>query len=421
MTYTHAGGKVDKKIQNKLDVIIDSIRQKIPSTISVILAGSFGYGQGAVKVEGDEVYPFNDFDIYVISGEKVSKKLFDNIATDISQELNLKGINYFYKFAKEEQRLKENFYIDLKIYTLEEWKNLLPRIRYYKLKENTKILWGEDVRGLAPSFSLRQIPVAESVKILLDRSAQLVEYYSDDKNKYCQDYLTYIIQQAYAGCLTALLLPLGKYEPRYVDSARVLSQIYKDIPLSQKLPDLEKRIGEFIKWRMNPQELPAGNVKDNWRCCAKDVLAVLSYTIGNFVKKEINNVDELSYRIRKMSSHFHRPYLNELVRQKLKVKINFVSYFLLFPLNIFFKYKYFLRVKKLSGKYYFRIFLNSDPPDLKILSIAPLLLSAKINGYDLDKIRLELKKLYPGKGNDWDELSLDYANAYIAFFLQKII
>jgi len=60
-------------------------------------------------------------------------------------------------------------------------------------------------------------------------------------------------------------------------------------------------------------------------------------------------------------------------------------------------------------------------PDLKIFSIAPLFLSIKINNGDLDKIKLELGKIYPVKNDNWEELSIDYANAYIAFFLQKLI
>jgi len=419
--YTILGGEIDKKIQNKLDVVVNSIRQKIPSTISIILAGSFGYGQGPVKVEKDKIYPFNDFDIYVISSHRVNKKLFDDIATEIAQELNLKGINYFYNFSKEEQKLKENFYIDLKVYTLDDWKNLVPRLRYYKLRENTKVLWGKDIRDLAPNFSLKQIPDAEIIKILLDRVSQLIEYYSDDDSKYCDDYLTYIIQQAYAGCLTAILFPLEKYQPRYIDSVKILSGIYKESALSKKLPDLEKRIYKVIEWRMNPQILPNKDIKKSWRVCANDILEVLNYTIGNFVNREIDNLDELSRVIRKMSKYYHRPYLNELIRQRLKIKMDFLSCFLLLPLNIFFKYKYFLRVKKISGKFYWRIFFNPDLPDLKIFSIAPLLLSVKINNYNLDRTRSELKKIYPVQGKDWDEVSIDYANVYIAFFLQKLL
>jgi len=419
--YTILGGETDKKIRNKLDVVVNSIRQKIPSTISIILAGSFGYGQGPVKIEKDKIYPFNDFDIYVISPAKINKELFDDIATEIAQKLGLKGINYFYKFSKEEQKLKENFYIDLKVYTLDDWKNLIPRLRYYKFKENSQILWGEDVRSLAPTFSLEQIPISESVKIILDRASQLIEYYSDNDLKYCDDYLFYIIQQAYAGCLTAVLLPLGKYEPRYIDSAKVLLRIYQEIVLSKRLPDLDKRIYQFIEWRMNPQILPDKDIKKIWRRSVQDILAVLNYVIGNFINESINNPKELSQAIKKMSKYYHRPYLNELIKRKFKIKMDFFSYFLLLPLNIFFKYRYFLRVKRISKKSYWRIFLNPTMPDLKIFSIAPLFLSIKINNGDLDKIKLELGKIYPVKNDNWEELSIDYANAYIAFFLQKLI
>lgn len=419
--YAILGEEADRKIEEKLKVVINSIRKEIPSVLSIVLSGSFGYGQGSARIENNRVYPFNDFDIYVIIGKKVGKDLINDIAAKIAEKLNLEGINYFYHFSKEEQKYKDNFYIDLKIYSLKQWRNLAPRLRYYRLKENSQVLWGKDLRDLAPRFSLREIPVSESVKILLDRASQLIEYYSDDEAKYCPYYLTYIIQQAYAGCLTAILLPLGKYKPKYIDSAKVLLDIYPGIELSGQIPDLANRIYGFIEWRTNPQNLPNGGVKENWRICVRDVLGVLKYSLSGFLNKKIEDVGQLSKAIKQMSNYYHRSYLNKLIERKLGLKADFLSFFLLPLLNFYFKYKYFWRVKKISGKFYLRIFFNRDFPDLKIFSVAPLMLATKINGSGLTEAASELKKVYPAKGENWDEISLDYANAYIAFFLQKFI
>lgn len=429
MSYTYISGEVEKKIQEKLDIIINSIRREISSVLSIILAGSFGYGEGVVKIENNQVYPFNDFDVYVVAAKKISKNKFDDIASKVARSIGLSGINYFYSFSKEEQKLKNNFYIDLKCFTPNELKNLLPRLRYYRFKETTQVLWGKDLRNLIPEFQINEIPAGEDIKILLDRMSQLIEYYSDDANKYCPDYLTYIIQQAYAACVTSLLISVGKFVPRYSQANNIFCREYKNMELSARMPDLIERISKFIEWRKNIGKLPMENFQEAWRICAKDIIEVIKYRIFQITNFKISSINELSEAILKMSKYYHGSYLKSIIERKFNVKveksINSLYYLLAWPLNLFLKVKYLRRVKKQSGKYYLRLLIDPAFPDLRIYSIGPYMLASKFDHtVDEDMLALakkNLRKIYPCQGKTWDEISIDYANAYIAFFLQKMI
>ncbi len=410
----------DRKIEADMKIICREILNRIKEVRAIILTGGFSRGEGAIKTEGKEVFPYNDYDIQIISKIPVSKEETDKISEEISKILNYRGIFNFYPFRKENQKMKDNFYIDLKVDSPENLKKMLPRIRTYELKNNSMILYGEDLRDLIPDYSLREIPLSEGAKLLLDRMSQMAEYYSTEK-KHDKEFLTYIIQQAYASCCTSLLLLKGKYQIGYRKSMEILRENYKtDFPeLYEKIPELSKKIEQFNKWKSNPEKNVDFNVKEEWFIAKENILEVSKYFFSAFLKKRIETLEELSNAILNMKKEFYTPYLKEMIKKKMKIGKSFSRLILPFALNILNK-RYNKRLKELGIKFKSR----SLSPDLLIFSSLIYLIGA-INRESTDKEMLEkakaiLSKVYPVSGTNWEEVSLDYANAYIAFFLQKI-
>lgn len=411
--------KADKKIGRDMEIIVKEVK-KIPGIVSIILTGSFSRGKGPVKIN-KKVFPYNDYDITVIGKKNRGKDKIDGLSIKISKKLGYRGIENFYPFTKEKQKIEDNFYIDMKYYSLKELKNLLPRIRNYELKNNSKILWGSDVRNLIPDYSLKEIPLSESAKLLLDRMSQLIEYYSSEKN-YERECLTYFIQQAYAACCTSLLQLKGKYKLGYDKSAKILKENYKkDFPeLEKKIPNLADKIGEFIKWKINPKK-PKKNAEKEWFIVKNSILEVSKYFFSEFLNKKINNLEKLSSSILNMRDKFYSPYLKEVIKNKIGFQNKIITKFALPLVSLILKYKYWKRLKKIGrGKWVF--FQKS--PDLVIFSSLIYLIGSiskrKIDKKMLKKGKSLLNRVYPCKEEDWEGLSLDYANAYIAFFLQKI-
>lgn len=160
--------EADKKIQRDLDFINGEINKKIKDVVSIVLTGSFSRGEGPVKKIKGSFVPYNDYDIQIITKSKKSKKIADLLSNGISKKLGYRGIINFYPFKKEKQKMKDCFYIDLKINSIGEIKKFLPRIRNYELRNDSKIIYGKDVRKLIPNFTLSEIPNSEGAKLLLD-------------------------------------------------------------------------------------------------------------------------------------------------------------------------------------------------------------------------------------------------------------
>ncbi len=407
--------QINEKIKSQLNTICKEILNSVNAK-SIILAGSFGYGEGPVKIKNNKIYPFNDYDIYVITKNKISPEKIDEIASNSVSKLNLKGIKYFYNFKKEEQTLEKNFYVDLKCLTIKQLKKLPPRLRFYKFNELTQTLYGQDLKNLAPKFDLNEIPLSEPAKLLLDRMSQLVEYYSIEK-KYNKDFLTYIIQQAYTACLTSLLILSKNYKPKYSENNKIFLETYKkDFPdLYKKLPDLHFKINKYVKWKLNPQKSPYNSIEEEFRVCTKNIYEVSKYFFSKFLNKKIETLNDLSNAILKMSYTFYSPYL----KYQFKIKPN-----LTYPtLNLFLKHKYSQRIK-IWNKKHRKVYFNKYPPDSYIFASVPYLLLSvsekEVNEILLNKGASILKKVYPVKSKNWEQISLDYANAYIGFFLMKL-
>lgn len=420
MKFTVKGKKVDSEIKKQLDIVCKEILANLKNVRSIILAGSFAYGQGPVKVKKGKVYPYNDYDIYVVTDYKVKDEKVDELATKTANSLGLVGISYFNDFKKEFQKLEKNFYVDLKCLTTSDLKKLLPRSRFYSLKRASMILYGEDIRFLIPDYKLSDIPLSEPAKFLLDRMSQLIEYYSTKKN-YDPEILTYLIQQAYAACMSSLLFLSQNYKTSYYNSMKVLLKTYKkDFPsLYKKLSDLPLRIKKFIEWRLDPAKIPVKDIEKAWLIAANDIYEVSKYFFEKWLGKEIKDLDDLVRQITAMSCKFYKPYI------KAKFKLPGFLIDLLFPvMACYLKYKYFIRVKQMTNRSYYRVFFNLRSPDAYIFAAVPLLMLA-VTKQGIDNEKLEkavkiLRKVYPVTGKNWEEISLDYANAYINFFLQKI-
>lgn len=421
MKYT-TSKEADKKVEEDLRIIVEEIIKSIPDTISIFLTGGFARGEGPVKKIKGKFFPYNDYDIQIVCKNKISKDKIDMISTKISRTLGYNGIAIFYPFKKEEQKMKENFYVDLKSYIPNELKKLLPRIRNYELKNNSLLIYGEDVRFLIPDYKINEIPLSEGAKLLLDRMSQMIEYYSTNK-KYDSEFLTYIIQQTYAACCTSLLLLNKKYQIGYEKSMKILKENYKrDFPeLYYEMPNLDKKIEQFIKWKINPQKLPNKDVKKEWFIAKKNILEVAKYFFSRFLNKDVRNVERLSENILNMRNEFYGPYLKWIIKDKIKIDFNYYKLFLPF-VSLVLKYKYYKRLRKFGINMPKVIFGKS--PDLVIFSSLIYILNS-INENNIDNLELKkgkeiLNSVYPCKEDNWEKISLDYANAYIIFFLQKL-
>jgi hypothetical protein len=420
--YAPGGRAVNGMIGRQLETVCDVLLKSVPAVQSIILTGGFARGEGPVKVKGGRIYPYNDYDITAVSGRPPGKEEVDAIATAASESIGSRGIKIFYPFRKEGQKLKDNFYVDLKVVARDELLSSAPRIRNYELRNHGLVLYGSDLRNLVPDFSLSEIPLSEGMKLLMDRMSQLVEYFSVN-GRYDPEFLTYIIQQAYAACCTSLLLLSGKYRIGYVQAMKVLEETYeKDFPqLHEKVPGLAASVKKYTQWKLNPGKLPDVDVEAAWFRARDDIFEVSKFFFSKVTRKDVRTVGDLSAAISRSGRMLHEPFLR-------------ARFGALWPLAhplavLYLKRKYKERVKT-QNRGFRGVGLMARSPDELIFSALPYVAmslerkgrSFPVNEDYRKKALAILREVYPQEGGDsgWDGLTLYYAGAYIAFFMQKL-
>ena len=62
----HTNLIVNQTISSHLEIIKRCVLKILPNTLSILLVGSFGRGEGIVKREGNRFVPINDYDLICI-------------------------------------------------------------------------------------------------------------------------------------------------------------------------------------------------------------------------------------------------------------------------------------------------------------------------------------------------------------------
>ncbi len=423
-TYTILGSKVDKAIDDQLKIVSEEINKDIKDVKSIIVYGGFGRGEGSVKKIKNRYYPANDFDVYVITEKKSDGNLLDNIAKRVALRLGSKGIE-FNKFDKN-LSFENNFYLDLKCLTLGELKKLVPMLRYYELRNATNIIYGEDVRNLIPDYSKEEIPIGEGIRVLLNRMTHLVEYFSTEKT-HNDLVLSFFCTKAYIDSCTALSFLSNRYSPSYKKRMEEFYKNYKnDFPeLYKRLPDLHEKIKKYTLWKLNFKGTPEKDPLKLWFQTRKDFIEVVKYFFSEVLNKKIQTIEDLSNAIINLNKEYYYPYSKYFLKNNFNINSNFLTNIVIKLIPIRFKQLYFNKLLK-ENKVHFKIFFNKASPDLIIFGSVPFILFALNEDFTINKENFEkglktLNKVYPTKAKNWEQLSQDYADAYVLFYLMKIV
>lgn len=428
MKFTSRGDKADSVIRSYVDMAVEEIRKAIPDVKAVVIYGGYGRGEGSVIASNNRVKPANDFDTYVITESKVDSELLDEIARRTAKRWGTNGIPF--NFFDKTWNFDDNFYLDLKCLTLGELKKLFPMVRYYELRNASNVVYGDPkVLELIPDYKIEDIPLSEGARLILNRMTHVVEYLST-YGRHNDLTLSFFCAKAYWDCACALLLLNGKYSPSYRKRMEDFYKCYKEDfqELAERLPDFHEKVKKYILWKLDSfNGLPEKNAVNFWYQTRNDILEVAKYFFSKFLNKRINNIDDLSKAILNMGSKYYEPYGEYYVKYNYGLDSRGLVKVLSRLLPWRFKSLYFLRIFK-NKSLYPRMFLSKQGPDLVIFASMPYVMFALDYGFNInkeyfDKAKKLLSKVYPVniKNYLWEDLSQCYADAYVLFYLMKIV
>ncbi len=446
MSFTRQNNKkVEEYLKKKIQIISNTINQRIPSTISIIMSGGFGKGEGSVCVKKNKITPINDFDMYVVTKNNSQEKEeeINNVAQEASRKIGKKGIRSFFDFDKYRiPSLEKFFYIDMKTIREKDLKNLPPMIKFYELRNSSKTVSGLNVLNKIPDFKIGEIPLAEGARFLLNRMSHLVQHLypsfftKKTKESEHQILLLHAIK-TYTDACTALLILSKKYKPHYHERMEIFKKTFsKDFPeLKSSNPDYAKKIEEFTKLKLK-FNLKAYKGKDLelWKQSRDYIGASTKYFFERFSNKKIDSYQDLSKAINKSAIRYYSPYIRYILKRRfrLNIKNKYILGVGSIAAHIYMNFLYFNRMHSCHKKLYLRSLFRIKPPELTFFSALPLILYSLKDDGKVDLKMLEagkriLQKVYPVnvkyKGDDfryWENIAHVYSNAYVLFAFLKI-
>jgi hypothetical protein len=435
--YTQLGPKADKEIEKYLKKIVKVIRAELPQIKGVLLGGGFGRGEGGAYFKDNLLIPLNDFEIFLYTSSKIPSDILNQTANKAVKTLPLKNIGTdFYHFDRE--RFSNTFYIDIKCLTDRTLPALPPMIRYFELKNASRLLWGKDPRGKIPNYKVKDIPKTEGLRLLLNRLTLINLYFSLDflKRPITQNEkigLLYLGSKTLYDIPTALLLLNNQFVPYYQKRSEIFAKCYqKDFPILAKtcpeLPQIVKKATDFklkpsFKTRVKPFKI--------WSQYKYYSGEALKYYATKFFGKKISSPSEISDLIlQKMSPLHYHPFLNFYAQKKFRLP--FFPKILVPVFEHYFNFQVYLNLKKYAHIKYPKILLSNRGFDLVLYATSLYLLysvdkSGKINQKMFKKAIKIFQKVYPfepkkksGAGL-WNQVNDAFSNAYVNFSFLKII
>lgn len=436
--------EIDSQLQSYLDIVINLVNKKIDGITSIILSGGFGRGEGSFLIEQDKVRPLNDFDVYLVIKNKISEDILNEIALEARKLIGTEEVSMHifkrHKFMNSDASYSQLFYIDLKAFPINYFRHLPPMMRYYDLKNASTVIAGrKDILGEMVNYRLEDLPIAEGLRLLLNRMSHLIQFppiYADKKRSH--QLLVFHVVKAYLACAAALLQLSGKYQPSYKRNMEILEQTFADdFPgLYKKIPDLPAKVREFTEFRMQPDfSLYDGRDFNIWHEAKTNIGLVSQYFLSKYTNKPIDNWDDFSEKIRKsIWSKYYNPYLRYYLKKNFNLKIgneNILSFINFFS-KIYFNCLYFKRMLRYQGKFYPKTLFRLSSPELNFFSALPYILFSvnddkSVNEEMSRKGERILSRCYPISKSrkdpleNWNRLALDYANAYILFSFLKLV
>lgn len=318
---THTLQAVDETIETHMQILADLCRLNLGSNLdSLVLAGSFGRGEGSVLISEDgSVRPMRDYDVRVILHQPAAPEVVGRIRERFMQATGLGG-------TAEQFSGETGFSLTLEPLTVGQLGGAFVRdrdLRAYDHVTASRLIWGRD-HSANLQFPASEIPQVNGLRFLYQKMVGLVGHVAgpesfDHAAEDNRSTLVYECDKTFVEICTALCLLAGAYVPSYRARADLFSQNYRLLfpDLALLLPDLDKQILRATQEKLRPGSTPSVPPAVNFTRARKALLVTHRYYV-----RKLYGIDVVPSRAgcRKLAKALSASYFQKAVSGWLSEK-----------------------------------------------------------------------------------------------------
>lgn len=288
MKYT-VSKEADKKIEEDISIITEIILKKL-NPQAIVMFGGFGHGSGSFRKIGKKIIPLNDYDMYIISKDKIDEEKIKEIEIECSKAIG-KGGKEIVRDFREKYNVNKFFHVDLHSIETSKLKQLYPTQRTYDLRTSL-VIWGD--KDILRNISSVKIPKSDAIRLLFNK----IDHFAIAEGN------SEIINSIYAvkgftDLCSALLIFEGKYVSDYQEREKIFqslnvpdelkilvskatkSKLYKGYSIENTELFL-KESKKWVEWTLKKILKEYLNIKsDNWKEICREVYRKLPYIYFN--------------------------------------------------------------------------------------------------------------------------------------------
>ena len=263
---------IEERFERDMKLIVDECREKFGDLEAIILYGGYGRDEGAWYCSDVGWSPYNDYDILIVSEQKVAKSIIDNLRKELASRI---GINW----------------VDISIMSSKKISNLKPSIYNYDLKYGSKVLFGNrkilDLIDLGENIKL---PLIEIRNLFLTRLFTLIDSpksadFDTDLNENEALFFRNQLAKSVLASVDVQLILSGQYNTSYVKRCGLLL-------------DKSSNDKELVEWalkeKLTPtyQTLDRDRAKQLYRECSRYFMKHMKIGLSNLYNLEISSASK---------------------------------------------------------------------------------------------------------------------------------
>ncbi len=246
---TESGNLLPERIEEFLLGCVKTIHDTVGEKRidSIVLAGSFGGGEGTYLEEDDGIKVLSDFDIYLIVKKQGDLLELSPVRSRIGRECERSAGDITLYGS-----------VDIGVVTTRDLKHLPLNPGTYQLKYRSRVLYGStEALDLIPDFPVDSIPEKEALFLLENRMASILGILVEKKLSMNRDEwlkATYDISRIYTDIAIAATIVGSQFVPGYAERLRFLQEnVGKKTDINKLLDDrLLERIELATRIKFKP-------------------------------------------------------------------------------------------------------------------------------------------------------------------------
>ena len=229
------------------EMLLEKVLREIGETLSgtglcVYLGGSYGRGDGGVRIDRENGILYNDLDFFVFARKKSADA--ENVLREIA--------------VKYEHELKVD--VDFsRIMSVKDIKNNAKRLMMQELKRGYRLVAGEDLlEKYLPELPAEKLPYSEACRLLLNRGMGLLlagEKINSGSSD--TDFIMRNLYKAILGAGDAMLIATDKYRWNSADRLNLIEK--------SNMPEIYKALyREALEFKRSPHRQRKADMKSFW-------------------------------------------------------------------------------------------------------------------------------------------------------------